>query len=771
MARKKKRKRSGIRNFGSVNIKLNIPWNDKGQGNKSFFKIVDKNPELKEYLTKESFDKLYDTEFSEFKKEKSTPTTSDPFGDALSLIQNGNMTPEQVQAFLSTLLGQTTFGEITNFENPDNSVGDSYVYAFGDGTPLFNPEFIINLQNQLDNLGIDLEDLQDQLNDKNDENELLVSSSDSLSEQNGNLLTQNAALLGENIGLRAELAKQPTFGENGIENTGLPTIELTGDLNDEGLPTQIILNCGMNNVTSKSVSVYKVTPEGNIGVALNADSVVQPSAAGNVSSITGGTGPLLNIEVDPANPTVRAGSLGSDRQITMPFESESVYIFEVTGTNNAGIEDNESPKTLTKSAIFTTIDTDDAQLTSLSTNLADAISERDTLSGQVTELTTDLSTRQETIESLNSDKTILENQRNSAVNTLDGFSDNIVSRINAIKAALEQEEITDNTLEQVNSLISTFNQFVPNINANTPSNSPVTQVQEFDRNIGEETEDGSQFNPSTFPQFLGGDSITIDDNDNILFDLESQQYSPWFDIPDLSYSSVPNELEIDEDNIQEKLLVVVRPHRIKYLVGGLTYPYMLARGSDSQQRFRSNTAMFAYETGELFDYMQQNANWFGQAGTGIGTPIVRSEVGRRPTLTLTAKSQAGGQGSILYNTDIAVSEQRASYKSELLQGNNPRTAGNRNLMAISDYDNYDGNGYNGVYMLNGGNSFRLGINPSTIPYKHLVPGESDVPFPATHTYSVGLQFDFIVRQNTGNFMFKSRKVTGNFSFPFTDLMS
>ena len=49
MARKKK-KRSGLRNFSNVNIKLNIPWNPRGQGNKSFFRIIEKNPELKEYL-------------------------------------------------------------------------------------------------------------------------------------------------------------------------------------------------------------------------------------------------------------------------------------------------------------------------------------------------------------------------------------------------------------------------------------------------------------------------------------------------------------------------------------------------------------------------------------------------------------------------------------------------------------------------------------------------------------------------------------------------
>ena len=61
MARKKKRRSISTRNFSKVNIKLNIPWSDKGQGNKSFFKIVDRNPELKEYLTKESFEKLYNT--------------------------------------------------------------------------------------------------------------------------------------------------------------------------------------------------------------------------------------------------------------------------------------------------------------------------------------------------------------------------------------------------------------------------------------------------------------------------------------------------------------------------------------------------------------------------------------------------------------------------------------------------------------------------------------------------------------------------------------
>ena len=161
------------------------------------------------------------------------------------------MSPEQIQAFLQSLLGQTTFGEITNFEFPDNSVGDNYVYAFGDGTPLFNPEFITNLQNQLDTLGIDLDDLNQRLSELQDENVLLQSGSDSLGLQNGELINQNASLTGENAALRAALAQQPTFGIDGVEDTGLPTVNFEGQTDDNtGLPTLIRLNCAMNNVTS-----------------------------------------------------------------------------------------------------------------------------------------------------------------------------------------------------------------------------------------------------------------------------------------------------------------------------------------------------------------------------------------------------------------------------------------------------------------------------------------------------------------------------------------
>ena len=765
MARKKK-KRSGLRNFSNVNIKLNIPWNPRGQGNKSFFRIIEKNPELKEYLTKESFEKLYDTEFSEFKKPKEIPQTTDSFGDALSLIQSGNMSPEQIQAFLQSLLGQTTFGEITNFEFPDNSVGDNYVYAFGDGTPLFNPEFITNLQNQLDTLGIDLDDLNQRLSELQDENVLLQSGSDSLGLQNGELINQNASLTGENAALRAALAQQPTFGIDGVEDTGLPTVNFEGQTDDNtGLPTLIRLNCAMNNVTSKKVTIYKITPTENTGLGLN----LSEGTVAFGSSNSGGTGNLIDVEIPAATNDILIGNTGSNREIDLTFEAESVYIFEVTGTNNAGVEDNESPKTLTKSAIFTTIDTDDEQLETLATNLSTAQTSLTQSQDRVIELEESLQEAQGSVNTLNSNITTLETQRNNAVNTLDGFSDNIVQKINSLKSALEQEEITDTTLTQVNALISSFNTFVPNINSNTPPTSPVTQISEFDR-LGGDTEDNSNINPSEYPEWLGGDSIMEVDDDNILFDLDGVTSTPWFNIPELTYNSVPNQIEINQDNIQDKILVVVRPHRIKYIIGGLSYPYMFARSSDfTTSKFLSNKGMFSYDTGKLYDYTQGSDSWFNQTNKfptddGIVLPIF----GKRPSLRLRVKTNPNGGGSTIYNTDIGRSENRATYKDGLLTGDTKYQAGNRNLMALASYDNYDGYGYDGVYMVNGGNSFKFELDKSIIPYR--AAGITNVPIAGTHTYAIGLQFDFIVRQNSGNFIFKSRKVTGNFSFTKADLL-
>ena len=37
---------------------------------------------------------------------------------------------------------------------------------------------------------------------------------------------------------------------------------------------------------------------------------------------------------------------GGGGDLTVVFESESVYVFEVTGRNDGGVEDNENPKLL-----------------------------------------------------------------------------------------------------------------------------------------------------------------------------------------------------------------------------------------------------------------------------------------------------------------------------------------------------------------------------------------------------------------------------------------
>ena len=269
MARKKKKR--GLRNFGSLNISLNIPFNLGGQGNRIGAELFDKNPELKEYLTKESFEKLYDSEFSEFVPPTSQPETKDPYQEALDFL-NGQASTDQIKAFLQTTLGKTNYGEITNFENPDNSVGDSYVYSFGDGTPLFNPEFISSIQSQLDSLGIDLDDLQALLDAANADNEGLGLQNAALTTENETLITQKAALEGQVAELQAQLAQEPQFA-----NSGLPTVNLSGTTGgnqgdpdpDTGISRRVILNSVINNVTSRTLTIYKITPGNNAGVALN----------------------------------------------------------------------------------------------------------------------------------------------------------------------------------------------------------------------------------------------------------------------------------------------------------------------------------------------------------------------------------------------------------------------------------------------------------------------------------------------------------------------
>ena len=77
------------------------------------------------------------------------------------------------------------------------------------------------------------------------------------------------------------------------------------------------------------------------------------------------------------------------------------------------------------------------------------------------------------------------------------------------------------------------------------------------------------------------------------------------------------------------------------------------------------------------------------------------------------------------------------------------------IQSISNYIEYE-------YFSN----LKFELDKSVIPYRAV--GITNVPIAGTHTYAIGLQFDFIVRQNSGNFIFKSRKVTGNFSFTKAD---
>ena len=61
--------------------------------------------------------------------------------------------------------------------------------------------------------------------------------------------------------LQAQLAQTPVF-----INDGLPTINLSGENQDgdpdpdTGIARRVILNAGMNNVTSRTLTIYKITP-------------------------------------------------------------------------------------------------------------------------------------------------------------------------------------------------------------------------------------------------------------------------------------------------------------------------------------------------------------------------------------------------------------------------------------------------------------------------------------------------------------------------------
>ena len=734
MARKKKKR--GLRNFGSLNISLNIPFNLGGQGNRIGAELFDKNPELKEYLTKESFEKLYDSEFSEFVPPTSQPETKDPYQEALDFL-NGQASTDQIKAFLQTTLGKTNFGEITNFENPDNSVGDSYVYSFGDGTPLFNPEFISSIQSQLDTLGIDLDDLQALLDQANEENSALGLLKWSFVREN-ETLNYTKLIEGQVAELQAQLAQTPVF-----INDGLPTINLSGENQDgdpnpdTGIARRVILNAGMNNVTSRTLTIYKITPGNNAGVALNDTTIAETST----------DAPCKDINMGISTEGFRIGSgAGGGGDLTVVFESESVYVFEVTGRNDGGIEGNENPKTLTRSAIFTTVDSDDSFITNLQSQNSSLQSELETEIISGIGLQNQINTLNGDIQQLTTQRNQFENSSNNARRALDGFSDDILQKIEGLKNSLSQEAVTDGTISSMNTLISSFNNYVTQINDNTPVNSPVTQISSFEAtNIEGQGGESSGFFPTNYPEWLGGDNISVQDNDNILFDLGlNQQQSPIFTIPDFVYVddrfNMPIGIEDPvpaDQQLENKFLTILR--------------FTALRATNSVVKNNSGKSGFIIGRGNNFtsNHSQTPHTYLnGSINNVIDDWSNQSEIEgtmRTPQLTVATSNDTFNLGSSGINnvlTDRIIQPDR-------------KGIGNKNIVSLASPSFYGSNEAQSLIYLNAGDTFRFNINPESLPYID----DNNL----NQSYVLGLTFHFVVK-NYDSYEIRTRRCTGVFNF-------
>ena len=732
MARKKKKR--GLRNFGSLNISLNIPFSLAGQGNRIGAKLFDKNPELKEYLTKESFEKLYDSEFSEFVPPTSQPETKDPYQEALDFL-NGQASTDQIKAFLQTTLGKTNYGEITNFENPENSVGDNYVYSFGDGTPLFNPEFISSIQSQLDTLGIDLDDLQALLDAANADNEGLGASNAALTAENDQLIVDKAALEGQVAELQAQLAQEPQFA-----NTGLPTINLAGSNGDAdpdtGIARQVILNADMANVTSRTLTIYKITPGNNAGVGLNDSTIAQSSTGALIKDLDMGIG----------TGGARIGNTGSNRLVTIIFESESVYVFEVTGKNDGGVEDNENPKTLTKSAIFTTVDSDDSFITNLQSQLSGSQAELEAEIIAGIGLQNQINTLNSNIQELTAERNQFENSSNNARGALDVFSDAILLQIEGLKNSLTQEAVTDGTISSMNTLISSFNAYVTQINNNTPANTPVTQIASFEAtNIeGGGGQESEGLFPTNYPDWLGGDNISIQDNDNILFDLDLNiSETPQFTIPQFFYDddilNMPRAFDnIPDEAVENKFLTILR--------------FTALRATQSSIKNNSGKSGFVIGRGNSFTsshsqtpptYLNGNIN---NVIDGWNQTNQISGLERTPSLLV----QISGQDSYnLGNSGINTS------LTNRINENDRKGIGNKNIVSLANPNFYSSDDAQSLIYLNANDSFRFTINPESLPYID----NNNV----NQSFVLGLTFHFIIK-NYDSYEMRTRRCTGVFNF-------
>ena len=736
MARKKKKR--GLRNFGSLNISLNIPFNLCGQGNRIGAELFDKNPELKEYLTKESFEKLYDSEFSEFVPPTSQPETKDPYQEALDFL-NGQASTDQIKAFLQTTLGKTSFGEITNFENPDDSVGDSYIYSFGDGTPLFNPEFISSIQSQLDSLGIDLDDLQALLDQANEENGALSTENRDLLDENAVLTTDKIALEGQVLELQAQLAQEPQFA-----NSGLPTVNLSGTTGgnqgdpdpDTGIARQVILNADMANVTSRTLTIYKITPGNNAGVGLNDDTIALNSS----------NQPIKDLPMGVGTGGIRIGNTGGNRLVTITFEPESVYVFEVTGKNDGGVEDNENPKTLTRSAIFTTVDTDDLIISNLSGQVTSLNQATGSLEDDIEGLEIAVTSRNTQINDLQNQLNLAQNSSNNARSALDGFSDDILQKIEGLKNSLSQEAVTDGTISSMNTLISSFNNYVTQINDNTPVNSPVTQISSFEAtNIEGQGGESSGFFPTNYPEWLGGDNISVQDNDNILFDLGlNQQQSPIFTIPDFVYVddrfNMPIGIEDPvpaDQQLENKFLTILR--------------FTALRATNSVVKNNSGKSGFIIGRGNNFtsNHSQTPHTYLnGNINNVIDDWSMSGEIDgtlRTPQLTVATSNGTFNLGHSGINATLA---------DKIIEPNR-RGIGNRNIVSLASPSFYDSNEAQSLIYLNAGDTFRFNINPESLPYID----DNNI----NQSYVLGLTFHFVVK-NYDSYEIRTRRCTGVFNF-------
>ena len=741
MARKKKKR--GLRNFGSLNISLNIPFNLNGQGNRFGAKLFDKNPELKEYLTKESFEKLYDSEFSEFTPPAQTQEVVDPYSDALNFLNSG-ASSEQIKAFLQTLLGKTTFGDITNFEETDNSVGDNYAYAFSDGTPLFNPSFISSLQGQLETLGLDLDDLQALLDQANADNDGLTTDNQTLVAENNALLDENASLSGQVIALQTQLAQDPIFGsftESGELVEILPSAQLngSGQIDSTGIAQHIQVNCPMVNVTSKLVTIYKITPGQNIGVSLTDENIQRNSS--NV--------PIFEKPVPVGSTSFSFGNNGNPRIEwgTFELQSESVYVIEIIGRNDAGVVDNPEPKETRASAIFTTVDSDEAIISNLQNDVANLTTELDTEIISGIGLQNQINTLNGTIATITAERNLAQNSSANARGALDGFSDSIQEQILSLRNALTQEAVTDSTISSMNNLISVFNNSIVQINENTPPSTAVTQIASFEASEIEGQgggEDTSGYFPQDYPEWLGGDSITIDDNDNILFDLDLNiSQTPLFTIPNFSYEddrlNMPVVLDnLPDDLIENKFLTILR--------------FTALRATNSSIKNNSGKSGFIIGRGNNFTsshsqtphtYLEGNIN---NIIDNWNQTNQISGLERTPSLSI----QISGQDSYnLGNSGINTS------LTNRINENDRRGIGNKNIVSLVNQNFYDSDFAQSLIYLNANDQFRFTINPESLPYID----NTNV----NQSFVLGLTFHFVVK-NYDSYEIRTRRCTGVFNF-------